>query len=383
MTDKKSGEKSICREAKKPTVLDRIRQGAVTVAVLSIAAAVMFLMFYTPELKEQISGTDGALTPTLPDKTEKTGRYNFLVVGCDSISGSTDIMMVVSYDVKGGEVSIVQIPRDTYITVDNINSVKINSAYAAYYNRAKRADLTDPETAALERLAYMIGDNFGIRIDYAASVEIDGFVDIINAIGGVWVDVPCDMKYSDPSQGLYIDLEKGPQKLDGEAAMCFVRYRSGYAMQDLGRQDALKIFMAALLRQMKESFSIKTVESIAEVVGESVLTTVDTADIIYFCKSLLTVDLAEINMLTLPGESTLANGAYVYVLYREDTAALINEHLNVYSEVFAPEDFDRNGAMTSEDPAIGSVYRKPLGTANIKVYTAEGVNGDSIYIPEN
>ncbi len=383
MTEKRSEAESVCEKTKVLTVFNRIRRILVIVAVLSVATTAMFLMFYTPELKEQISGIDGALTPEIPEKTEKTGRYNFLVVGCDSISRSTDVMMVVSYDVKGRKISVVQIPRDTYITVDNINSVKINSAYAAYYNRAKRANFTDPEMAALQKLSYMIGDNFGIRIDYAAALRIDGFADIIDAVGGVWVDVPCDMKYSDPSQNLYIDLEKGVQLLDGEDAVCFVRYRSGYAMQDLGRQDALKIFMAALLRQMKESFSIKTVESVAEVVKESILTTVDTADIIYFCKSLLSVDLSEVDMLTLPGESVLANGSYVYVLYREDTAAVINEHLNVYSERFTAEDFDKNGAMTSDDDVIGNIYRMPAGTASIKVYTADKVNEGSIYIKEN
>ncbi len=381
MTEKRSGAESICENTKAFAVLDCIRRIFVIAAALSVAAAAVFLIFYTPELKEQISGVDGALTPEVPEKTEKTGRYNFLVVGCDSISRSTDVMMVVSYDVKVGKISVVQIPRDTYITVDNINSVKINSAYAAYYNRAKRANFADPEMAALQKLSYMIGDNFGIRIDYAAVLRIDGFVDIIDAVGGVWVDVPCDMKYSDPSQDLYIDLKKGVQLLDGEDAMCFVRYRSGYAMQDLGRQDALKIFMSALLRQMKESLSLKTVERVAEVVKESVLTTVDTADIIYFCKSLLSVDLSEISMLTLPGESVLADSTYVYVLYREDAAALINEYLNVYSEEYTVDDFDKNGAMTSDDDVIGSVYGMPAGSASIKVYTADKVNEDSIYIP--
>ncbi len=376
MTDKRSKDACLA-------VLRRVRRCALSLAAVFIALTAAFFAFYTPELKEQLGGEDVALTPSAPDKTEKAGRYNFLIVGCDRISRSTDIMMVVSYDVKGRAISIVQIPRDTYITVDNINSVKINSAYAAYYNRACRANFTDPDMAALQRLAQMIGENMGVRIDYAARLEIDGFVDIVNAVGGVWVDVPCDMKYSDPSQDLYIDLKKGPQLLNGDDAMCFVRFRSGYAMQDLGRQDALKIFMSAMLLQLKESFGVKTVESIARVVKESVLTTVDGADIVYFCKSLLSVDLAEINMLTLPGRPVLTGGTHVYVLYRDDTVAVINEHLNVYGEEFTRADFDKNGVMTSEDDAVKSVYLMPKGTADIKVYTADKVNGGSVYIPQN
>ena len=71
------------------------------------------------------------------------------------------------------------------------------------------------------------------------------------------------MKYTDKYQNPYIDSKKGEQWLDGEKAMQFVRYRSGYVNADVGRTNALKIFMSALLKQVKENMNVSTLSKCA------------------------------------------------------------------------------------------------------------------------
>lgn len=381
----------------------------IIVIFLVVAVGGGFIVFYTPDPNNDdpfgndteykyVTDSDGStyietdsngdfvfVTPseTESDKTQERGIYNFLLLGHDKVSKNTDIMMIISYDTGEGRISIVQIPRDTYIKVDNVNSSKINAAYSAYYSRARKNGDDDPDMSALTKVASMIQKNFGVRINYAAVVDLEGFKNIVDIIGGVYIDVPSDMKYSDPVQGLYIDLKKGEQWLDGETAMQFVRYRKGYVSQDLGRQDAMKIFMSAVLRQVKNNFSASMVMKLAGEVLDNMKTTIDLADFIYFGKSALSIDLSKVYMTTLPGDSTMVDGASVYVLYRADTVKIINEHLNVFAEDMNEADFDPNRAMTSEtSEKVQKIYNMPEGSSQMKVYNAFDINEESINIPK-
>jgi sugar/nucleoside kinase (ribokinase family) len=89
------------------------------------------------------------------------------------------------------------------------------------------------------------------------------FARAVDAIGGVEADVPFDMHYDDPAQGLHIHLEKGRQRLDGKAAEQFLRYRSGYATGDLGRVDARSGFLRTVLSQVKEKMTAASAAKIA------------------------------------------------------------------------------------------------------------------------
>ena len=79
----------------------------------------------------------------------------------------------------------------------------------------------------------MIGDQLGIPVDYTVQVDLKGFVALVDAIGGVDFDVPIDMDYEDPYQDLYIHIPAGMQHLSGEEAIKVVRFREGYASQDI------------------------------------------------------------------------------------------------------------------------------------------------------
>ncbi len=358
-------------------------------------AFTLFLKFYVPDPDTNVNipvggtgddfpgvGTSGGETD-FTGKLQKAGRYNFLIVGLDRASRSTDIMMIVSYDVGAGRISVVQLPRDTYVKTADVTTVRrINSYYAVYYNRANKNGDADPDMAALTGLAAMIEKNFGVRINYSAVVDLDGFVNIIDAVGGVWIDVPYDMFYEDPYQDLYIDLKAGYQHLDGERAMQFVRFRKGYVQQDIGRQDALKNFMAALMAQLKQNLNISTVVGVSGEVMKNMRSNIGAADFVYFAKSALSVDLSNVMMETLPGEPTMVDGASVYVLYRDDTIDVLNKYLNVFDRPLTREEFDRDEVMfVHGDDTSEEIYNSPAGTASSEGYNAGDINENPIDIP--
>ncbi|MCD7831837.1 MAG: LCP family protein [Firmicutes bacterium] len=364
-----------------------------------VAAAGGFLVFYEPDTSGNMitaykyvtdeegnvmyeTDEEGNMVYAVNSSADQTsGKYNFLVVGHDKISRNTDIIMIVSYDTYEGSISIVQIPRDTYVNVDFMSSHKINAAYTKYYSLARSAGSENPDYDALMSLSALITENFGVKINYAAVFDIEGFANVIDILGGVWIDVPYDLNYEDPGQNLYIHLSAGYQLLDGDQAMQFVRYRKGYAEQDLGRQDAMKIFISALLSQLKANMSVSAVSEIASELLDNMISNIGLADFIYFAKSALSVDLSKVYLMTLPGVSMTVNGASVYVLYKADVAEIISNYLNVYVDDFDTDDFDPYGIFTSDSSSVSEVYNSPLGTGEYIVYNAADVNENSIDIP--
>ena len=128
---------------------------------------------------------------------------------------------------------MLSIPRDSRVKIDGHGWDKINHAYA--YGGSKLSK------SVVEKL-------LGIPIEYTVVMNFQGFVRMIDALGGVTIDVEKRMYYSDPyddDRGLYIDLHPGVQKLNGKAAIEYVRYRDEEG--DIGRVARQQKFLTALL----------------------------------------------------------------------------------------------------------------------------------------
>lgn len=311
--------------------------------------------------------------------------FNFLVIGKDRVALNTDVIMLVSFDVKSGDVAIMQIPRDTYIEVNNI-SHKINSVYAAMYLDAYRKGDPDPVKTGMEAFVSVIEKNMKVNIDYYALMQLEGFVKIIDILGGVEIDVPFDMNYNDPDQDLYIHIKAGLQTLTGEQSEQFVRFRSGYVEGDVGRVNAQKLFMSALLKEVKTSVNIFNVGSLAKEIFSNLTTSMSLNDIIYFAKKGFGVDMDKLVMITLPGTEARADvdsGAWYYVMHRADSLKLINKYFNVYDKDISDNDFDNRYAFTNESREhMHKIYLTPAVTDETSLYkTADEIDKNSIYIP--
>ena len=307
-----------------------------------------------PEVTTEPSTPSGSFT-------RDTESVNFLVVGRDAAAWNTDVIMLVNFNMKKGSLSVMQIPRDTYIEIDRvrgrINTTMVTMRGAAY---SKNPSLSQEELlkAGMSGMCELLEKTLCIRIDGYAHVDLAGFRGIIDAIGGVSMDVPYDMDYDDPDQDLYIHLKAGQQVLDGKKAEMFVRFRSGYVQADIGRIDAQKMFLTALFKQLKSSMTVSTIPKLAEQIFKYVTTDVPLADIIIYAKELLGVDMGNISMMTLHGAALQTeSGAWYYCMNRAATLDMINTYFNVYDTPITDAMFDKTQAFTDEDlPSFNRIY---------------------------
>ena len=192
------------------------------------------------------------------------------------------------------------------------------------------------------------------------------------------------MYYNDPVQNLYIDLKEGYQTLTGEQAEDFVRFRSGYTMADLGRVNAQKIFMTALLQKLKSSFSLantSTLTKVAEEVFRNLHTDLKVSDILFYAKFLMKVDLGAMNMLTIPGNAVYdSKGHSYYVINRAATLDVINQYYNIYDTEIADSIFDRNTTFCLDDYLLEPYYYADAETVMDEMYNGQDVNDNSIEI---
>lgn len=316
---------------------------------------------------------------TAEEMKREEGVYNFLLLGHDKVALNTDVIMIANFDTNDGSINIMQLPRDTYIEYDGY-SHKINSMFAYFVSRARSNGAENVYQTALSDYCELLENAMSIELDNYALINLEAFSNIVDIVGGVPLDVPADMDYDDSIQGLSIHIKKGYQVLDGETAAGFVRFRSGYVQADIGRQNAQKLFMTAFLKRVQETFSVNTIAKIAEQALKNVTTDLTLSDAVYYAKSALSVDLGNMNMMTLPGKAVYANGVSYYVIYRDSTLDIINNYFNVYNSDIPDEMFDRNLFFTDgRSTAIDSIYRSD--ESEYVVNNAESVDENGIYIP--
>ena len=344
----------------------------VTLTVLAalIVAVALFMSLYKPGVEEKPHFPTGTTTETPPDITtaddkqtsvdsykRKKGYYTFLIAGTDVISNNTDVLMLASIDTEKGEINIIQIPRDTFVNkkVGGYQTVtRVNSVYAAAYNRSTKAG-TRGESArhiAMKELKARLEESLCVNIDYYALVNTSSFRRIVDAVGGVWFDVPKDMDYDDPEQGLSIHLKEGYQLLDGKAAEGLIRFRSGYAQGDLGRVSVRADFISAMVKQVKENM---TADALVAIVGE-LLTSVDTSvpltDAVYFARQLYSVPSDRLTVRTISGSPVMNPDTGVwsyYVINKSKALDDINKYMNVFSGDVSAELFDAKGFFTDSE----------------------------------
>jgi len=326
----------------------------------------------------------GSNETTDPDDTaiRKKDFYTFLVMGRDTVGYNTDIIMLISFDISNAEVSVMQIPRDTYIEV-NQKATKINSLYAKMHSAAYNEGSKNLTADAMEDTINLLQTHTGLLIDYYVLVNLEGFRNIIDLIGGVKMDVPYDMEYDDPDQDLYINIKKGYQVLNGEKSEQFIRFRSGYIQGDIGRIDAQKLFMAALIAQLKEEFTADKLLGMAGEALKNVETSMSIPDITYFVKEFYLVDTMNINFINFPGSDVYATASY-YIMNRTDTLTLFNRYFNVFTTDIPNERFDPLLIFDQQKtPSIHDIYSSEPVEDILSEYVtnSQSVFDNGLYIP--
>jgi polyisoprenyl-teichoic acid--peptidoglycan teichoic acid transferase len=229
-----------------------------------------------------------------------TSRINFLLLGIDSGVGReealTDTILVVSVDPVTGTAVMVSVPRDTgYVPLpdrkvyaDGIYPEKINALSTEASDDPARwcPDLAnEPTTCGLRTLERAIALYLGIPIQYYATVDLQGFVDLIDAVGGVTLCLEgrmVDPEYGGPTwEGTGIALPAGCQHYDGVHALAYARIRKGWielpdgtheTQNDFMRADRQQLLLLALRREFAQADLIFELPAILRAIGHTVKT---------------------------------------------------------------------------------------------------------------
>lgn len=374
---------------------------AIVSAVVVVASfTALFLIFYKPNIGigepspppapivdgEVTTATDAALPPVTAESedgpTRRKDFYTFLVLGRDTVGLNTDIIMLVSFDIPNGDISVMQIPRDTYVEVYE-TARKINSLYQIMHSVAYENGVSDTEDRGMRDMIKVLQSNMGIVIDNYALINLRGFRNIVDLIGGVTMDVPYDMYYDDPDQDLHINIKAGHQTLNGEKSEQFIRFRSGYVQGDIGRISAQKLFMTAMIEQVKSSFNLNTALGMISQVFDNLKTSMSTADLIAFAREFYFIEDLNINYVTFPGSDVYTSASY-YVMKKADLLTLLNLYFNVYTEDISSERFDPALIFDQQKTkAIHEIYTAaPVADVVAEYVTnAKTVADEGIYIP--
>ena len=273
------------------------------------------------------TGTD---EPDAPGRTRREYCYNILVSGLDDDNGGSDTNILVRFDVPNKLIDLVSLPRDTLLHNDSRNN-KLNFAYAK---------------GGTELLMEQIENLLGIPVDFYVTVNLKGFIALVDQIDGVDFDIPINMDYDDPYQDLHIHFTKGPRHLNGQEAMEVVRFRhnndgTGYGTEDIGRIGTQQAFLKAVAKQLLQIGNVKNIPALVDIFYTYVKTDLTTGNLVWLGNEALNIGTENIHFATLPGDgSGYYNKQSVYVLDAQATCDLVNEALNPYNEALTLEDMD-------------------------------------------
>lgn len=349
-----------------------------TVFALSACAKISDVKGNNEEVNEGLaSGDDVHAGKTEKKETSK----NILVLGHDRAARLTDVMMLVNFDTQSGKMTITQLPRDTYMEYGG-SYYKINGLYNRCIGAARDEGSEDSEFDGLIKAKNTLSKALGIKIHHAAVMDLDGFSQIVDSVGGVYMYVPYSMFYQDPEQNLYISLLEGYQTLTGAKAEQFVRFRSGYIQADIARGDAQKMFMTAFVEAVKNNISVTNVAGIAETILQNVKTDMSLSQIVEMGKAFLNVELSGITMMTLPGEGcTSSSGASFYVMNKACMVEILAESYNTFEEEYTADSFDEEGVFCNEgDSRMQGVYDKSAEDIRFEKHNAQDVSDKDIPI---
>ncbi len=220
----------------------------------------------------------------------REGQFSILFLGLDEQRSNTDVMMLAMFDIAGNSIHVLQIPRDTYVPeYTSFCGGKINSVYA----------LGDHSVSAVQRVVNCIEETFCIPIDRYITMGCEDIVGIVDLIGGVLIDMPYTIRY-EADKTIYA----GKQTLSGQQAEWMVRYRHGYTEGDIGRMQAQRIFLAALMHKVCDIGTLSLLRYADTIIDEELMySDLSVDEMRKLADFAQTIGMERISMYMLPGEA--------------------------------------------------------------------------------
>jgi polyisoprenyl-teichoic acid--peptidoglycan teichoic acid transferase len=272
---------------------------AATSAFIGAGAALMLPLPGVPEANGGGAGLSDLWKAGF--RYQVTRPVNILVMGLDEnldappgsnavFGGRTDTLLLVRIDPHNETLRVMSIPRDTRVQIPGYGMAKINHANVE---------------GGPALVAQTIADNLGnVQIDRYVRVNTVAFREIVDLVGGIDVEVPHRMQYTDQTQGLYIDLYPGWQTLDGDQAEQFARFRSD--MGDVGRVQRQQVLLKSLRERLTNPMVVPSLPHAVRVVQRYVDTNLTLEEMLALANFGLEIDADEFQMVMLPGRFSSA-----------------------------------------------------------------------------
>lgn len=225
-------------------------------------------------------------------------RLNVLLLGIDARKGETlgrsDTVILASVDTKTKQMALLSIPRDTRVNIPGHGWDKINSANLY---------------GGPEKSMKVVSDLLGVPVNHYVVTNFNGFKDIVDALGGVTYEVERNMYHDDPDDGgaYRIDLKKGVQRLDGDKALQYVRYRN-YDLGDVDRTKYQQKFLMALAKEMLQPSTITKLPRLVPEINSYVKTNLSLDGMISMAQAARNLENGNIITQTLPGRPIEIDG---------------------------------------------------------------------------
>lgn len=318
----------------------------VVVAVLLAAGLAVRSWIRMPDIPDDPTQTteQEQTNAQKPTGERKEGVYTFLVAGRDVASGSTDTMLLLSYDTKAKTIYGLNLPRDTMMNVPDY-SKRLNAVYN--FNKGKDKD-TQVEKG-MTALKGAVADLTGITPDFYVFVEWKAIGELVDALGGVEFEVPFLMQYDDPYQDppLHIYQPAGLRTLSGDDAMQVIRWRQnnngvGGEGGDIARLSIQQDFLKAVVKKCLQPATLLKMDSLVQVFKDNVATDLSVGNILAFAEQAIGMDPdTGVEFATAPvADSFRYVGAALITLDPRGILDIVNAHMNPYNREITMDDLE-------------------------------------------
>ncbi len=241
-----------------------------------------------------------------------TKTYQVLILGVDrqtgeKFTGRTDTIMLLRFD-PAGQITLLSIPRDTQVQIPGVGIAKVNAANV--YGGIGEVKATIGELLP------------NVQLDRYVRIDTSGLGAVIDAIGGVEVEVPDRMFYEDKTQGLLIDLYPGRQVLNGKQAEAFSRYR-GDINADIGRIKRQQILLQAVQKKLSNPWTLARLKPLVETIKSHIDTDLTIDEMIALTSFSLSLSPDRVENLTLPGFPSTESGVSYWITDPERISSTI------------------------------------------------------------
>ena len=345
-----------------------VRRGILLSVVGVLACAVTAAGVWVGSIAGKLNNNSvitSGLLETLTDSNVTKDPFYMLLLGTDGRPGETsyraDSIVLARIDPIEKQVTLISIPRDTKVEYQG-ETMKINAAHTY---------------GAAAGMVEAVSDLCGVDISHYAEISFDGMVQLVDALGGVEVNVPD--KIDDPKAGDMV-IEPGLQTLDGASALAFCRSRA-FVDGDYTRMRHQRIFLSALANAILNKVDASNLVGLVNSLSDMVVTDLSIQDIVALANSMRGMDTDNIWTANLPswaGEDTYIDGVS-YVFVYEDELAEMMERVNNGENPKGPQTMGQGGddSATTGDLVSNESSDWSNGTATIASSEAESEETES------